>query len=98
MSISQFPKSPNKVHPTAPSAVGSVNSIAQEGRDKVAESKLIVDETSDKVLNAVMNKLPEEVLMKLDVMGGLKEKIYNYVNQTYVTWRTATRLPWKMSF
>lgn len=84
MSISQFPKSPNKVHPTAPSAVGSVNSIAQEGRDKVAESKLIVDETSDKVLNAVMNKLPEEVLMKLDVMGGLKEKIYNYVNQTYV--------------
>ncbi len=84
MSITQFPKSPNKVHPTEPSAVGSRNSVAQEGRDKVAEAKLIVDETADKVLSEVMNKLPEEVLVKLDVMGGLKEKIYNYVNQTYV--------------
>ncbi|MGV7929325.1 MAG: cytoplasmic filament protein CfpA [Spirochaetota bacterium] len=84
MSITQLPKSPNKFHPTEPSAVGSRNSIAQEGRDKIAESKLVVDETADKVLNTIMTKLPEEVLSKLDVMGGLKEKIYNYVNQAYV--------------
>ncbi len=84
MSITQLPKSPNKFHPTEPSAVGSRNSIAQEGRDKIAESKLVVDETADKVLNTIMTKLPEEVLAKLDVMGGLKEKIYNYVNQAYV--------------
>ncbi|HPP51086.1 MAG TPA: cytoplasmic filament protein CfpA, partial [Spirochaetota bacterium] len=84
MSIAQFPKSPNKVHPTEPSAVGSRNSLAQEGRDKVAEARLILDETVDKVINQVQNKLPEEVLKKLDVMGGLKEKLYNYVNQTYV--------------
>ncbi|HSV95852.1 MAG TPA: cytoplasmic filament protein CfpA [Spirochaetota bacterium] len=84
MSITQLPKSPNKFHPTEPSAVGSRNSIAQEGRDKIAESKLVIDETSDKVLNTIMNKLPEEVLSRLDVMGGLKEKIYNYVNQAYV--------------
>jgi hypothetical protein len=84
MSLAQFPKSPNKVHPTEPSAVGSRISIAQEGRDKIAEAGLIVDETTDKVINQVLTKLPEEVLVKLDVMGGIKEKLYNYINQTYV--------------
>ncbi len=84
MSIAQFPKSPNKVHPTEPSAVGSRNSLAQEGRDKTSEAKLVLDETVDKVLNSMESKLPEEVLKNLDVMGGLKEKLYNYVNQTYV--------------
>lgn len=84
MSINQFPKSPNKVHPTIPSAVGSRESIVQEGRDKIAEADLILNETYDKVLNNIQNKLPEEVLKELDVMGGLKEKLYNYINQTYV--------------
>jgi len=72
------------VHPTIPSAVGSRESLAQEGRDKVAEARLILDETADKVMNHIMNKLPEDVTARLDVMGGLKEKIYNYINQTYV--------------
>ncbi len=84
MSISQFPKSPNKFHPTTPSAVGSRESIAQEGRDKVAEADVILNETYDKVLNHIQNKLPEEVLKELDIMGGLKEKLYNYINQSYV--------------
>ena len=84
MSITQFPKSPNKVHPTMPSAVGSRESIAQEGRDKIAEAQVILNETYDKVLNQIQTKLPEEVLKELDVMGGLKEKLYNYINQTYV--------------
>ncbi len=84
MSIAQFPKSPNKVHPTIPSAVGSRESLAQEGRNKVDEAKLILDETTDKVINSVMQKLPADVLENLDVMGGLKEKLYNYINQTYV--------------
>ena len=84
MSLTQFPKSPNKVHPTMPSAVGSRESIAQEGRDKIAESQTILNETYDKVLNQIQTKLPEEVLKELDVMGGLKEKLYNYINQTYV--------------
>ncbi|MCP4137631.1 MAG: cytochrome c oxidase subunit II [bacterium] len=84
MATGQIPKSPNKVHPTIPNAVGSRESLAQEGRNKVAESKLILDETTDKVLNHVQSKLPDEVLAELDVMGGLKEKLYNYINQTYV--------------
>ena len=84
MSVNQFPKSPNKVDPLIPNAVGSRNSLAQESRDKVAEAKLILNETADKVLNVVESKLPEEVLVKLDVMGGIKEKLYNYINQTYV--------------
>ncbi len=84
MSITQFPKSPNKVHPTLPSAVGSRESLAQEGRDKIAEGKLIVEETTDKVVNQVLSKLPEDVLARMDIMGSLKEKLYNYVNQTYV--------------
>lgn len=84
MSLAQFPKSPNKFHPTLPNAVGSRESLAQEGRDKISEQKLILDETTDKVLNHIETKLPSEVLDKLDVMGGLKEKLYNYINQTYV--------------
>ncbi|OHD66118.1 MAG: cytochrome C oxidase subunit II [Spirochaetes bacterium RBG_13_51_14] len=84
MAFTQFPKSPNKFHPTIPNAVGSRESYAQEGRDKIAEQRLIVNETTDRVINQIINKLPEEVLLKMDVMGGLKEKLYNYVNQTYV--------------
>ena len=59
MSLTQFPKSPNKVHPTEPNAVGSRNSLAQEGRDTIAESSLIVNETADKVIHQVLTKLPE---------------------------------------
>ncbi len=84
MTVFQFPRSPNKVHPEEPSAVGSRNSIVQEGRDKVAESKLVLDETADKILNHIETKLPAEVLEQFDIMGGLKEKLYNYVNQSYV--------------
>jgi tetratricopeptide (TPR) repeat protein len=84
MSLAQFPKSPNKVHPDEPSAVGSRNSIAQEGRNKVQEAGVIVNDTTSKVINQIEQKLPKEVLVKMDIMGGLKEKLYNYVNQTYV--------------
>ena len=66
------------------SAVGSRESLAQEGRDKIAEGKLIVEETTDKVVNQVLSKLPEDVLARMDIMGSLKEKLYNYINQTYV--------------
>ena len=84
MAASQFPKSPNKVHPTMANAVGSRESMAQENRDKIAEAKLILEETTDKVMNHIATKLPPEVLSKLDIMGGIKEKLYNYINQTYV--------------
>jgi hypothetical protein len=50
MSVKQFPKSPNRVHPTLPSAVGSRNSLAQEGRDKVDEAKLIIDDIAEKIM------------------------------------------------
>ncbi len=84
MAFTQFPKSPNKFHPTIPNAVGSHESYAQEGRDKIAEQRLLVNETTDRVINQVITKLPEDVLVKMEIMGGLKEKLYNYVNQTYV--------------
>lgn len=78
-----LPKSPNVFHPTKPSAVGSRNSLAQEGRDQKIEFDQLINEESDKVLNIVKTKLPQEVLNELDVMGGLKEKVYNYFNQNY---------------
>ncbi len=84
MAFTQFPKSPNKFHPTIPNAVGSHESYAQEGRDKIAEQRLIVNETTDRVINQVISKMPEDVLVKMEIMGGLKEKLYNYINQTYV--------------
>ena len=49
MAFTQFPKSPNKFHPTIPNAVGSRESYAQEGRDKIAEQKIIVNETAEKI-------------------------------------------------
>ena len=34
-------------------------------------------------MHHITSKLPKEVLERLDVMGGLKEKLYNYFNQNY---------------
>ncbi len=78
-----LPKSPMVFHPEKRSAVGSRNSLAQESRDQQAEVDNLLEEEVDKVMNHVSSKLPDEVLNELDVMGGLKEKVYNYFNQNY---------------
>ncbi len=78
-----LPKSPNVFHPEKPSAVGSRNSLAQEFRDQQAEVDLLLSEEVDKVMHHVSSRLPKDVLNNLDVMGGLKEKVYNYYNQNY---------------
>jgi len=78
-----MPRSPNVFHPTKPSAVGSRNSLAQEGRTQKEEYERLIQEETDKVLNVVHTKLPQPVLEKLEVMGGVKEKLYNYFNQNY---------------
>jgi len=78
-----LPKSPNVFHPEKPSAVGSRNSLAQEFRDQQAEVDLLLSEEVDKVMNHIASKLPKDVLERLDVMGGLKEKLFNYFNQNY---------------
>lgn len=83
MGSMDLPKSPMVFHPEKPSAVGSRNSLAQESRDQQAEVNRLLAEESDKVINHISSKLPLEVLEKIDVMGGLKEKIYNYFNQNY---------------
>lgn len=78
-----LPKSPNVFHPEKPSAVGSRNSLAQEFRDQQNEVDTVIKEEVDKVVNHMMTKLPKNSLEKLDVMGGIKEKLYNYFNQNY---------------
>ncbi|MBN1697838.1 MAG: cytochrome C oxidase subunit II [Spirochaetales bacterium] len=83
MAAVDLPKSPNVFHPEKPSAVGSRNSLAQEFRDQQAEVDLLLSEEVDKVMNHVISKLPKDVLHRIDVMGGLKEKLYNYFNQNY---------------
>jgi len=83
MASLDLPRSPNVFHPEKPSAVGSRNSLAQEFRDQQAEVDLLLSEEVDKVMNHIQAKLPPQVLERLDVMGGLKEKIYNYYNQNY---------------
>ncbi len=83
MAIVDLPKSPNVFHPEKPSAVGSRNSLAQEFRDQQSEVDLLLSEEVDKVMDHVAARLPAEVLEKLDVMGGLKEKVFNYYNQNY---------------
>ncbi len=81
--MSDLPRSPNVFHPRKPSAVGSRNSLAQEGRSQKDEYKQVVAEEVENILKDIQVKLPDEVLEQLDVMGGLKEKLYNYYNQNY---------------
>ena len=80
---SDLPKSPNVFHPTRPSAVGSRNSLAQEGRVQNEEFQRLIEEETEKVLKELKIKLPQEVLNELEVMGGIKQKLYNYFNQNY---------------
>jgi hypothetical protein len=78
-----LPKSPNVFHPEKPSAVGSRNSLAQEYRDQQAEVNLLLEEETNKVIHHLTARLPKDVLERLDVMGSMKEKLYNYFNQNY---------------
>ncbi|MDR0302555.1 MAG: cytochrome C oxidase subunit II [Treponema sp.] len=83
MGAIDLPKSPNVFHPEKPSAVGSRNSLAQEYRDQQAEVNLLLEEETNKVIHHLTAKLPKDVLERLDVMGSMKEKLYNYFNQNY---------------
>ncbi|MFA6432929.1 MAG: cytoplasmic filament protein CfpA [Candidatus Paceibacterota bacterium] len=83
MGAIDLPKSPNVYHPEKPSAVGSRNSLAQENRDQQKEVDQLLHEETNKVIHHINSRLPKEVLERLDVMGGLKEKVYNYFNQNY---------------
>ena len=76
-------KGPNFVHPEKPSALGSRNSLNRDQRDEYFESRVIIDEEVDKILNHIHAKLPPEVLEKLDVMGSIKSKLHNYFNQEF---------------
>ena len=76
-------RGPNVIHPEKASAVGSRNSLNRHERNEYEESKLLIDEEVDKVLNHIHAKLPPEVLEKLDVMGGVKSKLHNYFNQNF---------------
>jgi len=78
-----LPKSPNVFHPEKPSAVGSRNSLAQEYRDQQIEVNMLMEEETNKIIHHLSAKLPKDVLDRLDVMGGLKEKLYNYFNQNF---------------
>jgi hypothetical protein len=57
--------------------------LAQEGRSQKDEYKQLINEEVENIIQDIQVKLPDEVLEKLDVMGGLKEKLYNYYNQNY---------------
>ncbi|MDR2210142.1 MAG: cytochrome C oxidase subunit II [Spirochaetaceae bacterium] len=83
MGAIDLPKSPNVFHPEKPSAVGSRNSLAQEYRDQQNEVNQLLEEETNKVIHHIASKLPKDVLERLDVMGGMKEKLYNYFNQNY---------------
>ena len=81
--MSDITRSPNVFHPTKPSAVGSRNSLAQDGRDQKREYDNLVNEEAESILKTIETKLPKEVLEQLHISGGLKEKLYNYFNQNY---------------
>ncbi|MDH5656640.1 MAG: cytoplasmic filament protein CfpA [Spirochaetia bacterium] len=82
--MGQFPKSPNKVDPIVPSAVSSRTSLVWEGREKKVEAKKIVDDAAHRVSEYVQTKLPPQIAKDVEIMAGIEDKIYNYVNQSYV--------------
>jgi hypothetical protein len=79
----EFKKGPNAVHPETASAVGSRNSANRDGRDEYVESRLIVDEEVDKMMNHIQSKLPPEVLQDLQVMGNIKSNLHTYYNTSF---------------
>ena len=83
MAKGSVPAGPNFVHPEKPSAVGSRNSINRNNRDEYSESKLVIEEEVDKILNHISAKLPPEVLEKLHVGGGVKSLLHTYFNQSF---------------
>ncbi len=74
----------NEFHPEKPGAVGSRNSKFQEGRDSEKDSSELINDEIEKIINHISKKLPPEVLERLDVMGTIKDKLYNYINKNYV--------------
>jgi hypothetical protein len=72
---------PNVIHPETPSAVGSRNSLNRHNRDEYAESKALVDEEVDKILNHLHARLPPEVLSRTEVGATVKAKLHSYFNQ-----------------
>ena len=83
MARETFTRGPNFVHPEKPSAVGSRNSLNRAERNEYEESKQVIDEEVDKIINHIHAKLPPEVLERLDVMGSIKSKLHNYFNQDF---------------
>ena len=79
---SDFRKGPNAVHPETPSSVGSRNSLNRDGRDEYMESRLVIDEEVDKILNHIHSKLPPEVLEEISVQGNIKSYLHTYFNQS----------------
>ena len=80
--MSTIRKSPNYIHPEKPNAVGSRNSSNRDGRNEYIESKGIVNEEVDKILNHLNSKLPPEVLNKLHISSTIKELLHTYFNQS----------------
>jgi hypothetical protein len=64
--------------------VASRTSLVWEGRNKIAESKKIIDDAAARVRDFVQTKLPPEIVKDVDIMASIEDKIYNYVNQAYV--------------
>lgn len=80
---SDFHKGPNQIHPETPSAVGSRNSLNRDGRDEYVESRLLLDEEVDKIMNHIQSKLPPEVLQDLNVTGNIKSYLHTYYNSSF---------------
>ncbi len=56
----------------------------QNRRNIDKEAQRIIDNEVDKIINSSISKLPPEILEKFEVMGSVKDKLYNYVNQSMV--------------
>ncbi len=83
MAPGEFKHGPNVVHPETASAVGSRNSVNRDNRDEYVESRLLVDEEVDKILNHIHSRLPPEVLQDLNVMGNIKSYLHQYYNTSF---------------
>jgi hypothetical protein len=44
---------------------------------------MLLEEETNKVIHHLTAKLPKDVLERLDIMGSMKEKLFNYFNQNF---------------
>ncbi|MDH5681058.1 MAG: cytoplasmic filament protein CfpA, partial [Spirochaetota bacterium] len=73
-----------KHHSDGESGQADENSGKVQSGNDYQDAKKLIDEEVEKILSSGLSKLPPEVLERLNIMGNIKEQLYDYVNISFV--------------